>query len=188
MSSDPLGRLSIRHLALCAIHTPNDDKSRELARIISDAVDFPKTGVPPVVSKVPKIDVYPVFMEVKNKKSLRSPSSLEILYEQVKEVWEIHSKWIEMMDEKQIQIDPQFLLPKYEQYVTQADYDHQYYSSRMDTILLTYNLVDEYELITGCHSYREEELKNNDSVETSLLEYQRLLQDMRNRFMEDRLK
>lgn len=51
-----------------------------------------------------------------------------------------------------------------------------------------YNLTDEYELITGCHSHVAEESKNNDTVETSLLELQYLQQEMRERFAADRLK
>ncbi|CAF3918308.1 unnamed protein product, partial [Rotaria sp. Silwood1] len=187
LSSDSLGLLSRRHIACCAIYGPSDAKSCQLAQTISDAVDFPKTGVAPKVPTDIKIDKYPDFMEVKNKPSFESPSSLGVMYRQIKEVWQIHSSWIKKMETEQIHVDPRFLIPGYQQYVDQADQDYQYYSSKINTIILIYNLADEYELITAYHSCTEVELKNNDSAETSFLEFRCLLREMRQRFAADQL-
>jgi len=188
LSSDSLGLLSKRHLACCAIHGPNDAKSCQLARIISEAVDFPKTGVLPKVPNDIKIDKYPDFMEVKNNPFFESQSSLGVMYRQVKEVWEIHSNWIKMMEEEQIHVDPRFLIAGYEQYENEAAEDYKYYSSKIEMILLAYNLADEYELITEYHSCMKEEPKNNDSVETCQLEFGCLLREMKRRFAANQLK
>lgn len=191
LTSDSLGLLSKRHLACCAINGPNGPnhaKACQLARIISDAVDFPKTGVFPKDLNDIKIDEYPDFMEVKNQPFFESQSSLGVMYRQAKEVWQIHSSWIKKMEKEQIHVDPQFLIRGYERYLDQADEDYQYYSSRINTILLIYNLTDEYELITEYHSCPVEESKNNDSIETSLLEFRYLLREMRQRFIADQLK
>ena len=188
LSSDSLGILSNRHLACCALYGPSHENSLQFARAISDAVDFPKTGVLPKIPKAVKIPKYPDFMETKNKEMFASQSSLGAMYRQVKEVWQIHSTWIDGLDVEQIHLDEQFLIRGHEQYLDQARDAHRYYSTRINMILSMYNLEDEYELITGCHSGPEEEAKNNDSVETALLEFRSLLREMRRRFTADDLK
>lgn len=188
LSSDSLGILSNRHLACCALHGPSHDDAIRLARAISDAVDFPKTGI---LAKIPEgifIPEYPDFMETRHKKLFVSDSSLGAMYRQVKEVWQIHSSWIDDMDTEQINIDARFLMPGYQKYVGQAAEEFQYYSARVNMILGMYNLENEYELISGCHSCVEEEAKNNDSVETALLEFRHLLNEMRRRFTDEGLK
>lgn len=188
LSSDSLGLLSKRHLAWCAKHGPNHATSVQLARAISDAVDFPKTGVLPKVSSDTKLKEYPDFMEVENEPSFESQTSLGVMYRQSKEVWEIHSKWIETMEGRQTRVNPQFLIPGYQQYIDQAAEDYKYYSSNINTILLTYTLNDEYDIMTGCYPYMEEQLKNNDSVEISQIEFRDLVREMTRRFAADKLK
>lgn len=188
LSSDSLGLLSRRHLACCAINGPSHAISCELARIISDVVDFPKTGVLPNNLNDIKIDKYPDFMEVKKKPVFESQTSLGVMYRQIKEVWQMHSIWVKMLEEGRTLVDPQFLIPGYQRYIEQATNDYKYYSSKINTMLLMYNHADEYELINGCHSSAQEDSKNNDSVKTSLLEFQHLLREMRQRFVADQLK
>jgi RNA-dependent RNA polymerase len=183
-----LGALSNRHLACSAVHTPNHPYSLLLAEIISQAVDFPKTGVFPTSPKNIKIDEYPDFMENKHKKSFESISSIGSMYRQVKEVWKIHSTWQDKLDEEIININQDFIMRGYKQFIPEAEEDYQYYTSRINTMLSIYNLQNEYELITGCHSCAEEEKKNNDSIETALLEFRHLIQEMRNRFEDENLK
>ncbi|UJR36496.1 hypothetical protein I4U23_029217 [Adineta vaga] len=183
VTSDALGVLSNRHLACCASRGVNHDDSKQLAENISQAVDFPKTGILPQNPKNIKIDQYPDFMENKHKPSFESESSIGCMYREAKQVWTLHSDWQEKSCEEQsIDINQDFLLEGYKKYIPQTEQDYQYYSSRMNIMLSTYTLNTEYELITGCHSCPEEERKNNDSVETASLEFRYLLQDMRRRF------
>jgi RNA-dependent RNA polymerase len=188
LSSDSLGVLSNRHLACCAVYKPNHKHSLCLAEIISQAVDFPKTGVLPKIPKHIKIKQYPDFMENKHKESFESDSSIGTMYRQVKEVWKLHSTSQDKLEDEPVHIDPNLLISGYEQYISEAEEDYRYYSSRINTILSIYNLQNEYELITGCHSCTEEEKKNNDSAETALLEFRDLCKEMRDRFAEDSLK
>jgi RNA-dependent RNA polymerase len=188
LSSDSLGVLSNRHLACCALHKPDHEYSVCLAEIISQAVDFPKTGVLPKNPTHFKINKYPDFMENKHKESFESDSSIGTMYRQVKEVWNIHSTWQEKLEEKPVPVDRNLIIKGYEEYISEAEEDYQYYSLRINTILSIYNLQTEYELITGCHSCAEEEKKNNDSVETALLEFRCLVREMRKRFAQDSLK
>ncbi|CAF1214667.1 unnamed protein product [Rotaria sordida] len=187
LSSDSLGALSNRHLACCTLYGPSHENSCRLAQIISEAVDFPKTGILPKQPRDINIDQYPDFMENKYKHSFESHSSIGIMYRQVKEVWEIHSTYQDKLYDQKININADFLIQGYETYIHEAENEYQYYTSRINTILLTYNLENEYELITGCHSCIEEEKKNNDSVETALLEFRHLVQEMRIRFANDKL-
>lgn len=188
LSSDSLGILSNRHLACCALYGPSHDHAIRLARAISDAVDFPKTGILPKIPEGIIVPEYPDFMETRNKKLFTSDSSLGVMYRQVKEVWQIHSSWIDGMDTEQVNIEKRFIIEGHQNYLGQAGQDFQYYSTRVNMILAMYNLENEYELITGCHSCIEEETKNNDSVETALLEFRHLLNEMRQRFTRDGLR
>jgi RNA-dependent RNA polymerase len=187
LSSDSLGALSNRHLACCALYGANDPNSCKLAKIISEAVDFPKTGVLPKNPKDIKLDQYPDFMENKFKESFESNSSLGIMYRQVKEVCQIHSKCQNLSEQEHIHVNQEFIIRGYEEYINEAEADYQYYTLRLNTMLSIYNLDNEYELITGCHSCPEEEKKNNDSAETALLEFRRLVQEMRIRFAANQL-
>lgn len=182
LSSDSLGILSNRHLACCALHKPNHPHSLRLAEIISQAVDFPKTGVLPKIPKNIKIDRYPEFMENKHKESFVSNSSIETMHRQVKDVWKIHSTWQEKLEDEPVNIDQDFLIRGHEKFADGAEEDYHYYSSRINTILSIYDLKNEYELITGCHSCPEEEKKNNDTMETALLEFRHLIKEMRDKF------
>jgi RNA-dependent RNA polymerase len=188
LSSDSLGVLSNRHLACCAAYGPSHKNSLRLARIISEAVDFPKTGQLPKIPKDIKLDKYPDFMENKHKQSFWSKSSIGTMYRQVKQVWEIHSTCQNKIDEEKIIINQDFLIRGYEDYIDEAKEDYEYYSTRINTMLSIYCLENEYELITGCHSCAEEERQNNDSTETALLEFRQLLQEMRSRFADNELR
>ncbi|CAF1301596.1 unnamed protein product [Adineta steineri] len=187
LSSDSLGVLSNLHLACCAVYGANHEYSRTLAGIISEVVDFPKTGVLPKAPSNINIKQYPDFMENKYRESFESDSSLGIMYRQIKDVLEAHLKWQIIFEEQNIVINPDFIIEGYEDYIIEAEEDYKYYTSRINTILSIYNLENEYELITGCHSCPEEEKRNNDSAETALLEFRYLVQEMRNKFGKDKL-
>ena len=107
------------------------------------------------------------------------------MYRQVKEVWEMRSTSQDQMEEATVSPDPNLLKTRYERFIPEAEEYYRYYTSRINTILSIYNLQNEYELITGCHSGAEEERQNNDSAETALLEFRHLVQEMRNRFAEN---
>jgi RNA-dependent RNA polymerase len=188
LSSDALGVLSNRHLACCALYGADHDYSKLLAKIISEAVDFPKTGVLPKNPTHIKLEKYPDFMENKYKESFESNISIGTMYRQVKEVCKVHATPQDTSEEHIPIINQDFIIPGYEEYINETKDDHEYYTMRMNTILSIYNLENEDELITGCHSCPEEEKKNNDSVETASLEFRELVHEMRRTFAANELK
>lgn len=188
LTCDALGPLSNLHLACSTLLGVNHQHSIQLAGNISQVVDFPKTGVLPDNLRSIQIDQYPDFMENKHKESFVSQKSLGHMYRQVKEVWTTHSKQLETMEEQKVDIDTVFLIDDHRGYIREARKEYEYYSARIDLILSTYNLKNEYELITGCHSCPAEERQNNDSAETASLEFRELLREMRTRFASNRLR
>ncbi|CAF1199655.1 unnamed protein product [Adineta ricciae] len=187
LTCDALGPLSNLHLACSTLHGVNHQDSLQLAGNISQVVDFPKTGVLPENLKSIRIRQYPDFMENKHKESFVSDKSLGHMYRQVKEVWTKHSQKLETMEGQQIPTDAVLLIEGRGAYIIEAKTEYEFYSKRIDLILSTYNLKNEYELITGCHSCPAEERQNNDSAETASLEFRELLREMRTRFASNRL-
>ncbi|CAF1222986.1 unnamed protein product [Adineta ricciae] len=187
LTCDALGPLSNQHLACSTLYGVNHQYSLQLAGNISQVVDFPKTGVLPENLESIRIDQYPDFMENKHKQSFVSDTSLGHMYRQVKEVWTKHLQKLESMEEQQVPIDTVLLIEGHDAYIPEARKEYEYYSTRIDLIVSTYDLKNEYELITGCHSCPVEEQRNNDSVETASLEFRELLREMRTRFAFNRL-
>ena len=183
-----MGPLSNQHLACSTLHGVNHRDSLQLAENISQVVDFPKTGVLPENLRSIRVVQYPDFMENKHKKPFVSDTSLGHMYRQVKEVWTTHSRKLESMEEQQVPTDAVLLIEDRRDYIAEAKKEYEYYSTRIDLILSTYNLQNEYELITGCHSYPAEERQNNDSAETASLEFRGLVREMRTRFASNRLR
>ena len=62
MKNDLLGRVCNAHMALADQGSPSDPICLELAELASQAVDFPKTGVPVEQSQLPLIGEYPDYM------------------------------------------------------------------------------------------------------------------------------
>lgn len=123
-----------------------------------------------------------IIWRTKQKKPFEPQSSIGTMYRQVKEVWKIHSSWQESLEDEPITINPNFLINGHKQFIKTAEKEYAYYSSRVNLLVSIYNLANEYELISGCHSGPEEEKKNNDSVETASLEFRNLNAEMRERF------
>lgn len=188
LSGDALGILSTRHLALSSDLGPNHENSLRLAKSISEAVDFPKTGVLPVIPRGISLKAYPDFMEKQGFEVFVCNTALGMMYREMKDVFEIHLHTVNNIESKSILVDKTLLVPDHEKYLQQAAEDFRYYVSRMELILAMYNLATEYELITGCHLAAEEEKKNNDGVQTALLDFGSLFNEMRTRFHRDNLR
>jgi len=80
--SDNLGRIANAHLALSdrLEKGPRDLKCLKLAKLHSDAVDFPKTGIPAEITPDLKPKMYPDFMEKPADKSYRSKNVIGRIY------------------------------------------------------------------------------------------------------------
>lgn len=188
LTGDTVGILSNWHLALSSVHGLHHDDSLRLARQISIATDFPKTGILPTIPTDIRVGNYPDFMEKKDKPQFECQRALGVMYRQVREVCEIHSHWMENEHEDSTRIDGNFVVPGHEKYLQQANKDYSFYKTRMNLILATYNLTNEYELISACHLCSSEEKKNNDSVLTASLDFRLLVKEMQTRFDPENLR
>ncbi|CAF4014973.1 unnamed protein product, partial [Rotaria sp. Silwood1] len=93
-NGDHVGILSRRHLALCAQYSPHNRKALQIAQFISDALDFPKTGVSsitPEILRLMNVHAYPAFMQNKTKNSFQCNKALAILFEDMNNVYTCHS-------------------------------------------------------------------------------------------------
>ena len=175
VNGDQVGVLSRRHLALCAQHSPEDPNALELAQVISEALDFPKTGMNSITpAKFKKLNVfdYPDFMENVTKNEFECSKALGTLFRQMSDTVSCHMA--RQNEAPSVTIDADLLVNGYQQYVAQAQREYADYCEKMSVILNTYELTDETELITGCHFTVVEEAKNNDDTETASQEFRSL--------------
>jgi RNA-dependent RNA polymerase len=175
VNGDQVGILSRRHLALSTRHTPAHPDAIDLARHISDSLDFPKTGVSSMTPKLFRslnVHDYPDFMQNKMKKTFESDKVLGILFRDLVETLTIHSSLNDTVTP--VFIDQDLLVDGYQTYLGEAKTEYDDYCSKMQTIMNTYDLQHESELITGCHFGIPEEYKNNDDVETATQEFRSL--------------
>ena len=85
MRYDALGRIAHAHLAAADDLDMGLDSTvcRELCTLHSEAVDYPKTGVPAIMDRRLERTRWPHFMEKKNKKQYHSKKVLGQLYDSV---------------------------------------------------------------------------------------------------------
>ena len=170
-----VGVLSRRHLALCAQNSPTHPKALKLAGVISDALDFPKTGINSMTPKQFKelnVHDYPDFMQNATKKQFVCSKALGTLFRQMTGTVSCHVA--SLSEAPPFAIDEDFIVDGYQAYVEQAQLEYPEYCEKLNVILNTYDLADETELITGCHFGEVEEAKNNDDVETAGQEFRSL--------------
>ncbi|UJR21218.1 hypothetical protein I4U23_024315 [Adineta vaga] len=163
-----IGILSRRHLAICALKSPDNSKALKIAQFISDTLDFPKTGVNSITEEILQqynVHEYPGFMKNKTKETVRCDKALNHLFHEVEDLHSYHSSCTEII-RKPI-IDPDFLIVEFEKYIKQAERDYANYCNKMWTIINTYGLNDETEVITRCHFNIPEESSNNEDAETA---------------------
>ncbi|OTB17138.1 hypothetical protein K445DRAFT_383061 [Daldinia sp. EC12] len=88
MKNDSLSTIAHAHLAKCdaLMDGPKDPQCIELARLHSNAVDYPKTGHPAYLRPSLRPKKYPHFMEKAPSKTYRSTKILGRLYDQVAQI------------------------------------------------------------------------------------------------------
>ncbi|KAI1106006.1 RdRP-domain-containing protein [Jackrogersella minutella] len=88
MKNDALSTIAHAHLAKCdaLFDGPQDPQCIELARLHSNAVDYPKTGREAHLKPSLRPKIYPHFMEKKSKQTYHSNKILGRLYDQVAKV------------------------------------------------------------------------------------------------------
>ncbi|CBX94732.1 hypothetical protein LEMA_P117350.1 [Plenodomus lingam JN3] len=104
MKNDSLGQIAHAHLAQADISADgiNDPVCLELAKLHSQAVDYPKSGIPAMMDRELRPKKYPHFMEKKHlpsNKIYRSRKILGMLYDQVQLV-DFQPQWENRFDKR----------------------------------------------------------------------------------------
>jgi hypothetical protein len=153
MCNASLGRIAHLHLALCDQLTKigaGHSLSREVAKAQSLAVDYPKTGVPPVVPAEAKRLVrqkgFPHFMEKRDRLQYDSVDTLGTLYN--------ISSTVTCMAEftgrgGHSYADPLFAHPDQEAYRDDAEAAYAAFEREMQSLMLQYKLTSEVEVVLG---------------------------------------
>lgn len=184
-NSGQVGVLSRRHLALSAAKDPDHRKAIELARAISDALDFPKTGVSSMTrEKYRDLNVfeYPDFMQNPTKEVFPCDKTLGVLFKYMKETLDIHLSVKSTMETNVI--DKDLLVPGFQKYKDRARSDYADFCEKISSILNTYSLKSETELITGTHFTTPEEPHTGDDVEIATQDFRALRTKIRQEFIQ----
>lgn len=141
--SADVGRISNAHLAQADMNGVDNEICLYLAQQFSVAVDYPKTGVAPVIPDdyIPK--KYPSFMQIKTKDSYDSIQVLGKLYEQCIMLGDL----VEIIPT--VEKDPRFQKPGHGNYITDANKLFREYSIGVRRLLRLYSLSREADLITS---------------------------------------
>ncbi|CAF1661535.1 unnamed protein product, partial [Didymodactylos carnosus] len=138
ISCDSVGILSNRHLACCALYNPQHKKALKLAKIISDSLDYPKTGINPVTTKVLKdlqFKAYPDYMQNQHKQVFQCQKALGWMFRNIKEVHNCH---MQIQDDSsfKIQLDQDLFIEGFDKYLEQAKQTYREYCDKLNIILL----------------------------------------------------
>ena len=190
MANDSLGRVAHKHLALCDIldDGARDPLAIELAKSQCKAVDYPKTGIPPVVPKqalaIVKETGFPDFME----KSVIYPSKkiLGYLYRRCKSVtydFDVVSKRA-----TNILMNMNLFVQGHEKYLNDGVEVYSCYAHNMQMLMTKFELKVEADVILGCATfnwsqhYEADKGKASDAIACS---YNTIIRKYREIFFSD---
>lgn len=153
MVNDSLGIIANAHTAF-ADREPEKAMSKtciKLAKLFSIAVDFPKTGVPALISADLRVQAYPDFMDKADKVSYQSDNVLGKLFRMLDNVGpkiKIRSLTF-TREEAQQAYDPDMEVEGFEEYLDDAFYHKNNYDMRLGNLMNYYKIKTEAELISG---------------------------------------
>ncbi|KAK3099015.1 hypothetical protein FSP39_025293 [Pinctada imbricata] len=120
-----------------------------LAKLHSDAVDFPKTGVVPEMGKELKVETYPHFMMKKDKQSYKSTKILGKLFDECEDADRLHTKLGESSSSV-VEFDEDYRHSVgYERYLTEAKEEKDQYDQQLKEIMDFYGVETEAEAVSG---------------------------------------
>ena len=154
MMNDELGKIAHRHLALCDIQPmgARDLLALELAKCQAQAVDYPKTGIKPIIpaeaSDIVSRNGYPDFMEKKFEESYQSTKTLGELYRHCKDGTFAFEP--DIKEHPNTRDDHGFIRQKnYEKYLDDAKIMHEFYKYHIEMIMVKYKLRSEIDVVLG---------------------------------------
>ncbi|CAJ0750121.1 20050_t:CDS:2, partial [Entrophospora sp. SA101] len=141
--SDQLGSIANSHLAKAdylsggAFH----GQCIRLAQLHSEAVDFPKTGIPAEFPVELRPSKYPDFMEKPDKPVYESEKILGKLYRSIE---------VEPFDPyTNITFDERLYVPGFEEYLEDARFNKRSYTSDIRSLINQFGVMSEYETVSG---------------------------------------
>jgi len=121
---------------------------KELAKLFSIAVDFPKTGVPALIPPELHVKEYPDFMEKLDKVTYESTGVIGKLYREIKK----HTPHIKHFtrDVARRSYDTDLIVDGYEDYISEAIEFKEEYDFKLGNLMDHYGIKSEAEIISGC--------------------------------------
>lgn len=169
MVNDSLGLISNAHV----VHADSEPemarsaKCQELAKLVSIAVDFPKTGVPAVIPQNLRPKCYPDFMEKGDKTTYQSERVLGKLFRLVKEA-STQKLPTQVTKEEMIQaFDKDLTVEGFEDYLDKAKFHKNMYDRKLIGLMNQYGVETEAEAVTGniLTLARQHQKKKGDVIE-----------------------
>ncbi|KAG0621598.1 hypothetical protein M758_3G033400 [Ceratodon purpureus] len=151
MVNDSLGVISNAHV----VHADSQPamarsiECRELAKLVSIAVDFPKTGVPAIIPQNLRPRKYPDFMEKDDKDTYRSERVLGKLFRQVRGAT-LEKIPSEVPKEDIVQaFDVNMVVRGYEEFIDIAKFHKNMYDRKLIGLMNQYGIETEAEAVSG---------------------------------------
>lgn len=151
MVNDSLGLIANAHV----VHADNEPlmarspKCHELAKLVSIAVDFPKTGVPAIIPQNLRPRQYPDFMEKEDKETYRSERVLGKLFRLVKDASLEKSPTQVSTEDIAKSFDMDLKVNGYEDYVEVAKLHKNWYDRKLMGLMNQYGVETEAEAVSG---------------------------------------
>ncbi|ORY97352.1 RNA dependent RNA polymerase-domain-containing protein [Syncephalastrum racemosum] len=149
INNDNLGQIANAHLGT-ADQSPEgaaDGRCLHLAQLHSEAVDYPKTGVPARLTEGLRVSRFPDFMEKRDKESYESRTVLGRIYRMIdKGEYENYDRaltWTRRFDDR-------LWTQGMEQYLDEARQVRDRYNRDLTALMNQYGLKTEAEAISGC--------------------------------------
>jgi RNA-dependent RNA polymerase len=141
--SDQLGRIANAHLARADMFREGakHESCIELAHLHSDAVDFPKTGIPANFPLKLRVKNFPDFMEKPDKAVYQSRKVLGILYRSIKE--EDYEPYIDSNFDTTLRVEG------YEKYLEEARMLKSMYDKDIKALMNQFGIITEFEVTSG---------------------------------------
>ncbi|XP_066293027.1 uncharacterized protein [Branchiostoma lanceolatum] len=153
IKSDILGVIANAHLAFSDREEDGvfSQVCLSLAEKHSDAVDFPKTGVSPVLSDEERPTTYPDFMDKSHKKAVRrSKKVMGEMYRECQSIENICSSPERTDEAETIKPDPYLILSTHQPYKRQAEQSRDLYNDQLNYLMDRYGIGTEAEAMSGC--------------------------------------
>ncbi|KAF7722442.1 hypothetical protein EC973_003144 [Apophysomyces ossiformis] len=149
INNDNLGQIANAHLAMADLskHGALDGMCRRLAQLHSMAVDFPKSGQPARLPDELRVNIFPDFMQKKDKQSYKSQKVLGRIFREIDK--SDYKEYRERLISETV-YDVRLRLPDMEKYIAEArDLKHKY-DCDLSALMNQYGVQTEAEITSGC--------------------------------------